>query len=405
MLFRRLSAFVITAVLVVAGLVATPSIALAAVPDAPDDWALHSRAIDETNTTFQLSWVPVAGALGYSVSLTIATDAAAAATTPATVLTTYTNSITPTAFLATAGNVSSEETVFWRVAAYGQSGTSTSLSSTQLSAYSEFSSFTRSPIVAPAAVSPLGTNLNPATVVYPDAVTLRWTPVAGAELYTVAYSQSATFASGVTTKTTTGTSLSPDTLLSRDGRWYWRVSATVVTFSFSGATQKTQVTPPSAAQVFTVTWDDPATDADESQPALVSQQDVDTTTNVLSDPILTWAPVSGAASYRVQLGNAQQDDMITSPRTFTAYGTSFVPTTLLADQDWYWQVTAIDGAGNLGTPSEVRRFQKAWGAQAASTDASLAGIASPVAVSGGTSLATPETYPVDRLELKWNALA
>ncbi|KQP01117.1 fibronectin type III domain-containing protein [Leifsonia sp. Leaf264] len=400
-LFRRLSAFVITAALVVAGLVAIPAAAQAVVPDTPDVSGLAARPIDDTNTTFQLSWAPVAGALGYSVSLTTAADAAA----PATVLTSYTNSVTTTAFLATAGNVSTEQTVFWRVAAYGQSGTATTLAAAQLSPYSGFSSFTRAAIGAPTPTSPLGSIDEPTSIVYPEAVTFAWEPVAGAQSYTVSYSQSASFASGVTSATTTGTTLTPTTLLSRDGVWYWRVTATIVAYAFSSTTQTTQVTTSSAVQAFTVTWDDLTTGDDESQPVLLSQQDVDTTTDVLSDPILTWTPVSGAASYRVQLGNAKQNGVITSPKTFTTYGTTFVPTTLLADQDWYWQVTALDSAGNAGTPSAIKRFQKAWGAQTASTAPTLTGVAAPVAVTGGSTLATPETYPIDRLELSWNGIA
>jgi hypothetical protein len=79
------------------------------------------------------------------------------------------------------------------------------------------------------------------------------------------------------------------------------------------------------------------------------------------DPQFTWAPVPGAARYEVEVNSASNfpvgskwccSDLTT--------GTSLSPTIVLANNEYYWRVRAIDSSGNAGVWNVGPSFTKAF---------------------------------------------
>ena len=377
---RRLLTGLVVAALTITGIASAPIAAVAA-PAAVVDSSLRADATDGTSRLFTLRWAPVDGATSYSVA--ISRDDPSVVSGLVT-LTTFTNAITPTAFLA---KTTDEETIYWKVSAVNGTGASSQ---------SAVSSFVRSAIAAPVAVAPAAGS----TIDFPQATAFSWQPVVGAVSYTLTYSQSSTFAGATPVTSVTGTSYTPAASLAA-GTWYWKVAANVPAYLFTGgAAQTTRTTATSATRSFAVAWT-------SSQPSLLTQDDNSTNANgYLTDPILSWTPVTGAAYYRIDVGTAEQAGLISGTKTtYRSYGTTVVPTKLLANQDYKWQVTAVDPAGNSGTPSAIKTFHKQWGSQTESTSSTLSGTTAPVPLTGATSLATSQSIPIDRLELRWEPVA
>jgi hypothetical protein len=346
-------------------------------------------------TMGRLSWTPVPGATSYTVRLSV-TDAAVASAYVQ--LTTSTNSIIPGAYLAT---LPGEQIVYWKVAATVEASTGN-----VTTAYSEVAGFTRAALPAPV------TTPVTSPVVYPAATSFAWAPVTGASSYTVQWSQDSTFATGVTKTTTTATSWTPTTALTRDAPWYWQVAANLVSYAFTNTSTPaltSVATAPSDGGSFSIVWDEPSTGTDESRPVLLS--DGSNSSGWVSDPILSWAPVTGAKYYLVSVGTAVSGSAVTSLVIDSAvsYATTYVPRQLLEDKAYFWQVTAVDSAGGKGHASSYKEFHKAWGAQTAPTSVSLAGTTAPVpnggAYSGASTLGAAPSVPIDRLELSWQPLA
>jgi hypothetical protein len=86
----------------------------------------------------------------------------------------------------------------------------------------------------------------------------------------------------------------------------------------------------------------------------------------LFDPQLSWAPVTGAKGYEVEINPssfwASGSKVCCSPITFntkaTTYGTSFSPTLVLPNNTYNWRVRAIDANENAGPWAQGQPFTK-----------------------------------------------
>jgi hypothetical protein len=79
------------------------------------------------------------------------------------------------------------------------------------------------------------------------------------------------------------------------------------------------------------------------------------------DPQFSWAPVPGAARYEVEV-NSASDFPVGSKWCCSdlTTGTSLSPTIVLANNEYYWRVRAIDAGGNAGVWNVGPSFTKAF---------------------------------------------
>ncbi len=73
---------------------------------------------------------------------------------------------------------------------------------------------------------------------------------------------------------------------------------------------------------------------------------------------MTWRNVNNASQYKIEIADNPQFNIITDDdgiSTFTSE-TSFYPSTLLGDVDYYWRITPYDKYDNSGAPSETGQF-------------------------------------------------
>ena len=172
----RLWALAVAAILVVSGLGASPA---SAAPGAPGGL---SPAYTAVNATPVLQWDRVAGATSYRVEVDDSSDFASQLYSTTTV----NRRVVPSRQLPVGE-------IYWRVRAIDGTGSSDWASA----------SFSRSGIAGPTLVSPA----NGAVLVQPtDPALLSWTPVAGADGYTVEVDDAADFI-GTTTYTTKTSSI------------------------------------------------------------------------------------------------------------------------------------------------------------------------------------------------------
>jgi len=160
----------------------------------------------------------------------------------------------------------------------------------------------------------------------------------GSTPYALDWSQSSTFASGVTSGTSTTNSFTQPTNLA-DGTWYFRVRAQDASGNYSAYSVNGSVlidsTGPSqpGASSTTVTTNDntPTFDWSASTDAGVG----------LANPIYTvqWATNSG----------------FSSPQSATTNAVSYTPTTL-TDGTWYFRVKAADQLGNVSSWSNTATY-------------------------------------------------
>lgn len=263
-----------------------------------------------------LAWLPAEGALTYRLQLSTSPDFSTTLVDDATLTGT---SFTPAAPLAQA------TTYYWRLSATNPVGTS---------AFSATRSFTTGlaptgPPSPPILLTPVqfaaGLGLTP---------TLSWNPSATATSYHVQVSTTPEFATMVTDDSLAGTSLAIGPL-SGGTAYYWRVRA----INQLGAGAWSDV------QLFSTLVVAPAV------PTLVSPPQF--ATNVGISPTLTWNPVAGATSYRVQV--AFTPDFATLFVNDSLTATSRTLTSLAENTDHYWRVRAVNSAGLSGW-SSVYRF-------------------------------------------------
>lgn len=178
------------------------------------------------------------------------------------------------------------------------------------------------------------TLLEPANNSYPVFTpTFRWTAEKGAQFYRLQYSTDPTFNTSVTTINTNNTTYTPESTLSNDVNYYWRVQ------TFSGVS----VSDWSSTWTFLKHW--------YLQPTLL------TPTNLYQlgrFPVFSWTPVPGAATYKIEWNTVNS---FPSGSSAITSNTSYTPDKWDGANGWrYWRVTPFDGNGRQGKPSQVSSF-------------------------------------------------
>ena len=274
-----------------------------AVPGVPTLASPSNSATSQPLTT-SLTWNAVSGASTYRVQLS----------TSFTFANTIVDDSTVASALRAIGPLSTSMTYYWRVNAKNAGGTS---------AWSDIWSFSTVPPAAgaPTLVSPTNSATN-----QPLNFTLLWAAVSGASSYRVQVSTSSTFAGTVVDDSTLTSALKAIGPLSNGTTYYWHVNAKSAggISAWSETWTFTTIPPPTAA------------------PTLVSPSNA--ATNQPLSLSLTWNPVVGAVTYRVQLstssaftGTVVDDSMLTSPS---------VPVgPLSSNSTYYWRVNTSNAGG------------------------------------------------------------
>jgi len=167
-----------------------------------------------------------------------------------------------------------------------------------------------------------------------DTPTFSWSPSAGTNgTYTLEYSQTSDFSSGVTTVTDIeNVSYTPTTGLTPNGIWYWHVEAVDAAGNESGY----QTTP---------RWFELNADAPDA-PTLYDPQNG----SYINDdtPVFSWESTAGVnGTYTLEYSQSQDfSSGVTTVNDITTE--SYEPTTPLSpDGVWYWHVEAIDESLNV----------------------------------------------------------
>jgi hypothetical protein len=180
---------------------------------------------------------------------------------------------------------------------------------------------------------------------------LKWSAVPHAAKYLVTVASDPALGSAVLGQgnvETAGTSYAPRALLLPPGTYYWGVTP------LDAQGHRGQ-----SSAVGTFTWIWPT-----ATPTTVGDMRVD---NEVYDPVFSWDPVPGAATYELEIN--PQEDFSPGSRV-CCVGTGFPkiiasthsPERNLRDNTYYWRVRAIDAFGNAGSwnvgPSFVKTFDK-----------------------------------------------
>lgn len=189
--------------------------------------------------------------------------------------------------------------------------------------------------VSPAALA-AASLLNPANAAKTNDTTpnLSWNALGGAAQYELQWATNATFTAGLQSTTVATTNVDLPSLANTAGTtYYWRVRG-INSLGVPGAF--------SAYRSFVLDTLAPAV------PNLTVPANNTATSN--SRPSLQWGVVTGAAYYELRYG-ISVGSMTTISNITTA---SYVPISPLLMRDYYWQVRAIDAAGNASDWTALR---------------------------------------------------
>jgi hypothetical protein len=271
-----------------------------------------------------LSWTRIAAANDrYDVQ--VATDSTFATRVVDT--NTRNSSYVPTRVLPSG---TTDTILWWRVRLSGSSDTSWAARS-----------FVLTPPTAPA----LKTPVNNAQLAQPQSPPLlSWDDVPRAVRYTAQISTDPNFAdtAQISSWSTDGaTSVVPD--LQKPGTYYWRVQG-----DFGGGI----VTPWSAIRRYT--------SLGLTAPTLVGPPD--DSNNAITDVVLDWDPVLGAAAYDIQISNDSNFPGNNRYASNDLTSTKFSPPATLDNDQYYWRVRPVDAAGNRleWTAVATWKFQRSW---------------------------------------------
>ncbi len=203
------------------------------------------------------------------------------------------------------------------------------------------STFSTVTAAAPIPVRPLAG----ATFQAPTTPLFSWEPVAGATSYTVKASPDPAFTDPdliVSNKQkTTGAYLTSYPLV---GSYYWRVQAELST-GYASA------------------WSAPLRYLVSGLPPVTLEGPADSFVPEVTDVVLDWTPVTGAATYDLQVGT--DENFLTVVHAASGVtGTRYSPPTTLDNDEYYWRVRPVDTSGNKAPwPASPWRFRRAWSAQ------------------------------------------
>ncbi|MDO7869277.1 Ig-like domain-containing protein [Nocardioides jiangxiensis] len=273
------------------------------------------------SNTPTLAWSRASGAATYDIQV----DDDSAFGSP--VINTRT---TNTRFVA--DKVLPQRTHWWRVRSVTSSGTASSWSTAEIDVEA---------VTVPTPVAPLGDVLEPPA----DVPLLTWQPVAGASGYTVQVDETDDFISPLTTADTHLTSYVAGPL--PKGSYFWRVKAT-------------------RASGVTSAWSAPAAFGVDELPAVTITSPADDPDFPVTDVVLQWEPLAGAAYYELQVSTDTDFNTLVDPARSTAtvtrvYGTRYSPATTYDNNQYYWRVRAVDTAGQPAPWSQIQaQFDRVW---------------------------------------------
>lgn len=187
-----------------------------------------------------------------------------------------------------------------------------------------------------------------ATVDFPDTpLVLKWSPVPRAQKYRLELATSPTgwtddkVSSTYPVETQALEFTVPEALA--DGKtYYWRVTPI-------DAAPHVGV----ASEVHSFVWAWP------HQPENLTVTDLDPDADDQHfDPLFSWDPVPGAASYEVEVRSADATGALAFSGTTIA--TSLAPNDVFPDNTYDWTVRAVDASGNRGRVSDGPQFQRAF---------------------------------------------
>jgi hypothetical protein len=200
--------------------------------------------------------------------------------------------------------------------------------------------FTRAPLDVPQMLGPTGLLKQPDT---PPVIS--WTSVPGATQYKVQVSTDGTFVdtSKIINYTPVKTTTAINPVLSGPGTYYARVQAVL------NGGLSTQFSSPISYTIDGLRAATPLSPAENG---------------VVTDAVLDWAPVPGAATYQVQIDD---DINFGSPVVDLddITGTRYSPPKTIDNDTFYWRVRPVDDAGNARAWEDADRhtFQRAWPGQ------------------------------------------
>jgi hypothetical protein len=171
--------------------------------------------------------------------------------------------------------------------------------------------------------------------------TFTWSPVTyafGPVTYDIQISTSATFTT-ILDQELGGSDITFTPVPLTDGVRYWRVRA-VNSLNVASAY--------SVARAFTVDTVAPATPM-QAGPAHASSQ-------ANRRPVISWEAVSGATQYQLALDTSDNPSARSATYVFSGNALNYTPPAPLLLQIYYWQVRAIDAAGNASPWSPVANF-------------------------------------------------
>lgn len=298
------------------GLLLVPSGAYAVVPVAPSGLSPDGTAVNDIPT---LSWERVVDAAKYEVQVALTSDFAS----PIWGKDSVNVNATPNVQVPTGE-------VWWRVRSVNSSGRGAWATA----------SFVRDPVAPPTPTGPAdGDELQ-----QPAAVpTFTWIAVPGATSYTVEISTDVNFTDPnlITTHTSKSTSLVLADL-QLPTTYFWRVRGQLAA-GFATAF--------SAPRSYLVRGLSPA--------ALVAPED-GATVNV-TEVLLDWVPVPGAATYELQIST--DSNFLTKVVNATGIvGTRYSRPETLDNDQYYWRVRPVDGSGNKLDWSQTAtwQFRRNW---------------------------------------------
>ncbi|ROS30686.1 fibronectin type III domain-containing protein [Cellulomonas sp. PhB150] len=358
----------LVAVAVTVALAGTPVLVGSPASAVPPVIASIDAAATKTGETgdLVLAWHQVTGATTYRVEI-----ADAPSFSPANILVTQTTAalrwVPTTPLWGTTG----ERDLYWRVVPDGVGANS---------ADATVNAFFRGAAPVPTITSPTAAQV----VSYPQPVTFRWAAARGASSYTVTYGLDGSATPTVVTGLL-GTSYTPAAALP-NGSYTVSVRASFPTPTYAGEYSGGT----SDSQTFSVAWSD-------SAPTLTSPADH----TVANDLEFTWAPVTGAAKYLVEIA---RDDSFTADNmvlTSEVPGTTFIPTNVLPSTTYFWRVSAYTVNGESSGTSAPWQVRKIMSDDDESVPPADSTTFTPSFTNIGTSSANATVLDYDSFKLTW----
>src|SRR4051812_863680 len=222
--------------------------------------------------------------------------------------------------------------VHWKVRGISASGANGSWATSALSVRPESGPTLLGPSDDPSGGRPLAQPTNPPL--------LKWKPVAGASQYLIEVDTESDFIGASTYRTSITSKVVPDAKVG--GTYFWHVRAQI-----SGTAEQTAWSPTwhyKIGSLSPVTLTSPADSADTG----------------LTDVALDWQPVAGAKEYQLRVDN---DVDFNSPlETITVQSTRYSPPSTYANDQYYWQVRAVNLNGEYLDWETLPKpqFKRSW---------------------------------------------